>query len=111
MGENKTFRLIAKYGDACNLFARVGNEVLKQKLRVLEDRCKEIGRPFEEIEKTSLGSIHLGDGKMTLKEIEEYFRNHAMLGFDHAIVNMPNALEIEPIETLGEEIIPAVKSF
>ena len=31
-GEQKTLRLVAKYGDACNLFARLGAEGLRRKL-------------------------------------------------------------------------------
>lgn len=30
-GEQKTLRLVAQYADACNLFARMGNDVLRQK--------------------------------------------------------------------------------
>jgi hypothetical protein len=30
------------------------------------------------------------------------------LGFQHAILNMPNDHEITPLEALGREVIPAV---
>ncbi len=32
-GEQKTLRMVAQYADACNLFARMGPDVLRQKLR------------------------------------------------------------------------------
>src|SRR5262249_53424552 len=34
-GEQKTLRLVAQYGDACNLFARLGDDELRRKLAVL----------------------------------------------------------------------------
>ncbi len=44
-GEQKTFRLIARYADACNLFARMGDDVLRKKLDVLRGHCEALGRP------------------------------------------------------------------
>lgn len=35
-GEKKTLRLVAQYGDACNLFAFAGLDQVKHKLEVLE---------------------------------------------------------------------------
>ena len=35
-------------------------------------------------------------------------RGLAALGVDQAIFNMPNAHELQPLETFGKEIIPAV---
>ena len=32
-------------------------------------------------------------------------------GIEHAIFNMPNVHEIEPLKTLGREIIPAVANL
>ncbi len=55
-GEQKTMRLIAQYGDACNLFT-TGMEALRQKYDVLRQRCEEVGRPYDEIEKTTLGAM------------------------------------------------------
>src|SRR5437764_7172803 len=36
-GERKTLRLVAQYGDACNIFARMGDDVLKHKFAVLRE--------------------------------------------------------------------------
>ncbi|MFN8569528.1 MAG: hypothetical protein U0Z44_18845 [Kouleothrix sp.] len=49
-GEQKTLRLVAQYADACNLFARMGNDVLRQKLDILKGHCDAVGRPYEAIE-------------------------------------------------------------
>ncbi|MCA9873473.1 MAG: LLM class F420-dependent oxidoreductase [Ardenticatenaceae bacterium] len=116
MGETKTLRFVAKYADACNLFARVGNDVLKHKLEVLEGHCEAVGRPYSDIEKTALTSAFLGVEKAeynrTAAEIVETCRSLAELGIDQVIFNMPfNVHEITPLETFGREIVPIVADF
>jgi F420-dependent oxidoreductase-like protein len=57
-GEQKTLRLVARYGDACNLFAMPGEEGMAQlshKLDVLRAHCETAGRSYDTIEKTVLG--------------------------------------------------------
>lgn len=108
MGERKTLRLVAKYADACNLFARAGAEQLRHKLDVLRRHCEDVGRPYEEIERTALGTIQLSPDKMSASEVVEWCRQLAGLGFQHVIFNMPNVHEVEPVKTIGREVIPAV---
>jgi F420-dependent oxidoreductase-like protein len=50
-GERKTLRLVAKYADACNLFGGTPDEV-RHKLDVLRRHCDDVGRDYDEIEKT-----------------------------------------------------------
>jgi F420-dependent oxidoreductase-like protein len=107
-GEQKTLRLVARYGDACNLFARLGPEVLQHKLDVLKHHCEEVGRPYEEIEKTALDTINLAPGAMTTKQVIDHCRFLSKLGFQHLIINMPNTHEIKPVEIIGREIIPEI---
>jgi alkanesulfonate monooxygenase SsuD/methylene tetrahydromethanopterin reductase-like flavin-dependent oxidoreductase (luciferase family) len=123
MGEQKTFRMITKYGDACNIFAWQGPESVKHKYDVIRERCDEIGRPYSDIEKTTLSEMNVTrDGKpladelimpekrddMTAAQAIEYFQQLAEIGTDHAIFNssichIPGALDI-----WAEEVIPAV---
>jgi alkanesulfonate monooxygenase SsuD/methylene tetrahydromethanopterin reductase-like flavin-dependent oxidoreductase (luciferase family) len=108
MGEEKTFRLIARYADACNLFTRAGTETVRAKLEALRRRCDEAGRNYDDIEKTALSSIYLGPGKMTAADVIAHCREMAGLGIQHLIFNMPNVYEIRPLETLAREVIPEV---
>jgi F420-dependent oxidoreductase-like protein len=108
MGEKKTLRLVAMYADACNLFVYAGIDVLRHKLDVLKGHCQAVGRPYEEIERTSLGTVHLAEGEMTAAQVIEQCRGLAEAGIQHAIFNMPNVHEIKPLEIFGKEIIPAV---
>jgi len=54
-GEQRTLRLVAQYGDACNLFGDVAT--IRHKLDVLARHCDDIGRDPAEITKTRLGSL------------------------------------------------------
>jgi len=54
-GERKTLRLVAQYGDACNLFATTPDEV-QHKLDVLRAHCDDVGRDYDEISKTIVAS-------------------------------------------------------
>lgn len=111
MGEKKTLRLVAQYGDACNFVLHVGFPELRRKLDVLKRHCDEAGRPFEEIERTILGGIHLADGQMTTADLIQLCQDLAGLGFQHLIINMPNVHEITPVEVIGSEVIPAVADY
>lgn len=111
MGEKKTLRLVAQYGDACNLVYHAGLDVLCAKLDVLKRHCEEAGRSYEAIEKTVLAGVHLGSGGMTPVQVIELCRNLSETGFQHVIVNLPDVHEITPLEIIGREIIPAVAEF
>jgi len=54
-GERKTLRLVAQYGDACNLFGSSPADV-EHKLDVLRGHCDDIGRNYDDIRKTMVAS-------------------------------------------------------
>lgn len=110
-GEKKTLRLVAQYADACNLFARMGTDAVRAKLDVLKRHCDTVKRDYDEIEKTTLGTVLLAPGQMSASEVIEQCRALAGLGVQHAIFNMPNVHEIAPLETFGCEIIPVVQAL
>jgi F420-dependent oxidoreductase-like protein len=110
-GEQKTLRLVAQYGDACNLFAGMGTEAVRHKLDVLKRHCERLGRDDAAIEKTTLGTVHLAPGQMSADDVIAQCRSLAGLGIQHAIFNMPNVHEIKPLETFRREIIPAAAGF
>ena len=99
---------MAKYADACNLFARMGIDTVRSKLEILKEHCEKVGRDYAEIEKTTLDTVHLAPGKMTAQHVIDECRALAGIGIQHAIFNMPNVHEIKPLEIFGKEIIPAV---
>src|SRR5438477_2289515 len=76
-GERKTLLFVAQYGDACNI-VRLGKDELQHKLNVLRDHCQSIGRPYTEIEKTTMDPLYVTrDGRNNSSTPEaaiEYFR-------------------------------------
>jgi F420-dependent oxidoreductase-like protein len=74
-GEKKTLRLVARYGDACNLFGG-DRDVVAHKLEVLKGHCETEGRDYGEIEKTIIyGSIDpLDEPGRFFAEMEEMAR-------------------------------------
>ncbi len=114
-GEQKTLRLVAKYGDACNLFARMGDEVIQHKLHILREHCEAVGRSYDEIEKTALSTMNITrdgrDGALTPAQAIESFAELAQLGIDHAIINTPRVHEPEFFDLMGDVVIPAVEKL
>jgi F420-dependent oxidoreductase-like protein len=114
-GERKTLRLVAQYGDACNIVARLGNDEVRRKLDVLRGHCESVGRPYERIEKTTLDTMWFSrdgrDGSMTPAAAIEHFANLAAMGIDQAIFNMPNVYDLEPFDLLATQIVPEVEKI
>jgi hypothetical protein len=102
---------MSQYADACNLFIYGGSDVIRHKLDVLRGHCEDVGRDYEEIERTALGTANLAEDGMTAEDVIGLCREMNEAGIQHLIFNMPNVNEIEPLETFGEEIIPAVTEF
>lgn len=109
MGERKTLRLVAKYADACNLFAFAGVEELTRKLEVLREHCDREGRRYDDIEKTTLGTANLR--KQSAQQLVDECGALAAIGIQHAIFNLPRVDDLSGLDTFGRDIIPAVASL
>lgn len=107
-GEKKTLPLVAKYADACNLYAFENLDLLRAKLDVLRRHCEAIGRPFDQIERTAIGAIDLRTGSSAIREAIEYCRNVSAAGIQHFILSMPGDHTLRPIELMKNEVIPVV---
>ena len=79
--------------------------------RVLQRHCERARRSYDEIERTTLGTVRLAPGAMTPSDVVRTCRELAELGIQHAIFNMPTVDEITPLEILGREVIPEVEGF
>lgn len=103
-GEQKTLRLVAQYGDACNLFFAAGKETVEHKLRVLRQHCEDIGRDYAEIEKTALAGITVAqaanDQDQTLKKLSDMHD----LGFSHAMLSIGPEDDLSSYSKLGKLI-------
>ena len=101
-GEQKTLRLVARYADACNLFAAEPAEVA-HKLEVLDRHCADEQRDPATITRTILAmSDPLADIDGFLASMEEY----AALGIQMVDV-MPLVEDpVAFVSRLGDEVIP-----
>lgn len=104
-GEKKTLRLVARYGDATNVFG--GPETLRRKYAILREHCEAVGRPFAEIERTTLqGTLLAADGRPRTETPEaaaERFAALAEAGAQHVIVEIQN-VEQRGVDALAERL-------
>jgi F420-dependent oxidoreductase-like protein len=84
-GEQKTLKLVAEYGDACNLFYDAGGETAQHKLDVLKQHCEDVGRDYDEIEKTTLAGLSIAEAANNPDKTMETMKAMQSLGFSHAI--------------------------
>ena len=81
-GEQLTLRVVARLGDACNLFGPP--EMVAHKLAVLRRHCETEGRDYANIEKTNLTSLLLARDAAALKTkreqmgLPDQFRGYAL---------------------------------
>jgi F420-dependent oxidoreductase-like protein len=128
-GERKTLRLVAKYGDGCNLFGDPTR--VRHLLGVLEGHCQDVGRDFSDITKTALGAILIGrtheeaQAKLTaLREagtpqfrldmltvgdpdtIGEHVQAYKDAGLEGYCLSLPDVHDLETIEMAGRTLAP-----
>jgi len=104
-GERKTLLLVAKYAQACNLFP---DPDLGHKLDVLRRHCDEVGRDYDEIEKTVLFTYDVGENGRNVGSIIEQLGHLADLGFSVAHGSVADVSSITPLEIIGDRIVPAI---
>ncbi|MEO6886789.1 MAG: LLM class F420-dependent oxidoreductase, partial [Jatrophihabitantaceae bacterium] len=77
-GEKKTLRLVALYAQACNLYSTPD---LARKLDVLRAHCTDVGRDYDDIEKTVIMNIDPGPNGEHVDTLLTEFQRLAGLGF------------------------------
>jgi F420-dependent oxidoreductase-like protein len=135
-GEQVTLRLVARYGDACNVGG--GNpEVIKHKLEVLQGHCAKENRDYSEIVKStgfnvypvdsgvdpvqktaklreSMGNMSFGDFAKenivgTVDEIGERIQMGIEAGADYGIIYIPGlAYDLDPMHRFEESVIAKI---
>jgi F420-dependent oxidoreductase-like protein len=104
-GERKTLRFVARYAQACNLFA---GPDLARKLDVLRAHCEAEGRDYDEIFKTCYYMFDVGENGERAGQVTDELAALAGLGFQAAIGGVARVWEVRPLEVIGGEVIPAV---
>lgn len=104
-GERKTLRLVAKYADACNIFAPSPQDV-KHKLDVLRAHCEREGRNYDDILKTIILRMNVGREGERVDELLDQLGAFAEAGVQGAFGSLAGVEDIRPIEIMGERVIP-----
>jgi F420-dependent oxidoreductase-like protein len=101
-GERRTLRLVARYADACNLFdIPDGGRTVKHKLEVLARHCADLGRPYEQIEKTLSTRLEAGEPS---DAFVARCAAAAALGIEHMVVITSGPWTTEALATLAAAI-------
>jgi F420-dependent oxidoreductase-like protein len=107
-GERKTLRLVAKYADAANVFG--GPEKIHHKWQVLRQHCEAVGRPYEDIERSTLQSVRLArdgsEGGETPDQVIERFGELGDAGAQHVLFSVRDAWRTDQLELLGSTLLP-----
>lgn len=83
-GERKTLKLVARYGDACNLFTSSAADVARR-IDVLRRHCDDVGRDFDQIRIT----VTANEPRPQPRDCDDFIRrmaSYAQLGVRTVIV-------------------------
>ena len=133
-GEKVTLKLVAQFGDACNIDA--DPDIVRRKLSVLRRHCDDIGRSYDDIIKScTVGAFVIDKGadperataplRRTTTSLEDFAPEGGLVadadriaeriqalvdaGIDYVIVYLPGiAYDLEPLHRFETEVIPKV---
>jgi F420-dependent oxidoreductase-like protein len=132
-GERKTLRLVARYGDGCNLFG--GPDQIKHLLGVLEQHCSDVGRDASQITKTAMGRVLIGATHEAAQAKVQEMRTRGVsdealaamvtgdpdtvgervqalkeLGLEGYTLSMPDSYDLEALDLVGRTLAPIFAS-
>jgi F420-dependent oxidoreductase-like protein len=110
-GEKKTLRLVARYGDACNVFAGSGPAEVEHKLAVLREWCEVEGRPYDEIRRTVLYNGPVGQDAAGGAAFVEEMRALADVGVQEVHVMPLQGDPVAFVRSLGEHVVPELSAL
>ena len=104
-GERKTLRLVAQYADACNVFG--GPERIAHKYAVVREHCERLGRPYDDIERSTLQSVDLD--AQSSDQLVERFGALGEAGAQHILFSVRGVSDVSKLERLGSEVLPQLR--
>jgi F420-dependent oxidoreductase-like protein len=131
-GEQVTLKLVAQYGDACNINNREP-EAIAQKFEIIKQHCANVGRDYDDIHRTVLLNCSVAENDegafakannanfMRLTGGVEHLRTRALVGTAEAIrqriveyerigmqeliIFLPDARDLESVRRFAGEVI------
>ena len=109
-GERKTLKLVAKYADACNVF---GNSVefVQGKFETIRRHCEDIGRDPNEIERTVLLRLDVGEDGEKAAEVVDQLGRLSEAGVQAVHGYLVGVDKMKPLEVIGRDVYPQVKDL
>jgi F420-dependent oxidoreductase-like protein len=104
-GEKKTLRLVAQYADACNVFG--DGPRIAHKYAVLREHCERLGRPYEEIERSTLQSVDVD--AQSADELVQGFGELGEAGAQHILISVRGVSDVSKLERLGAEVLAQLR--
>ncbi|MBO0777375.1 MAG: LLM class F420-dependent oxidoreductase [Ktedonobacteraceae bacterium] len=105
-GEQVTLKLVAQYGDACNVGHQT-NEVIAHKFDVIKQHCANVGRDYNSIHRTVLMNCAIAaTDEEALAKSQPFLRNIPMERLrQSALVGTPDAIRkrIQELEEIGTQ--------
>jgi F420-dependent oxidoreductase-like protein len=107
-GEKVTLKLVAQYGDACNINGDL--ETIKKKLAVLREHCETVGRDYESIHRTATALCSIGETDAEAREkVPAAILNHPITA--GALIGSPNTVRQRLVELEGAGIQEVILNF
>jgi F420-dependent oxidoreductase-like protein len=113
-GERKTLRLVAQYGDACNVHDTLSPDELAHKLSVLRGHCERAGRSYDAIEKTVYGARRCTPTEdVSIAEAIARCRALADAGIDTVILGGEKVGMYDPalLDRWEADLLPALRAL
>jgi F420-dependent oxidoreductase-like protein len=132
-GERKTLRMVAQYGDGCNFFG--DPDRARHLLGVLQAHCDRLGRDPDEITKTSMAIVAIGESEDAVRakldvmraagipeeriagatagtpeQILERAHAYREAGIEGLTFSMPDVHDLEAVALAGETLAPVFNS-
>lgn len=124
-GEKVTLKLVAQYGDSCNVNGDL--ETIRHKLAVLDQHCADLGRDPKSVARTVTCLCSIGDSEEDARSkvppailqmgwaggaalgdaagLRERFRQFEELGVDEVILAFPDALKLDPLKRFADAFL------
>ena len=111
-GERKTLRLVAKYGDACNVFG--GPEKLHHKFSVLKRHCEDLGRPYGDIERSTLQNVNVdadgAKGAESPGQVTDRFAELGDAGAQSIVFSVRDVWQTDKLDLLGRTVLADLRA-
>ena len=123
-GEKVTLKLVAQYGDACNVVGDL--KTIEQKFSVLKAHCESVGRDYESIHRTVTLACAIGEtdeqarakipqgrpvraGALigTPDTLHQRFAELEAIGVQEVMINFPDVLQLDTLRFFARELISA----